>query len=450
MSNNEVRIDVVPEIELHAKNDELVTSPPQEQAVREAATAGNGSTQAKDNNGKSSPPQELARMNLEMTASSKHGDLVQELRNDINKNLESELDPDQCCIYKVPEPICRVNKEAYIPRSISIGPLHHGKLELANMEKTKRRYMISFFQRTTIEKQDEILSFIKDNEKKIRSCYAETSVLPAREYVMMILYDAIFIVELFLSNIVTPSDSLKSLYFLASDLQLLENQLPYFVLEGIFVLAYVDSWEYKVKHFTDWKRNSLLQNWQTSGQAATFIRYLPCATKLHESGVKFKKIEGEDMLIRFEKQLHELQLPYLYIDDDTERVLRNVLALEQCHYPWNTHVCDFLKLMDFLIDSEKDVDLLAEHGIISCFARDNASIADMINKLCQYIVFGPSPYHEMCVELKEHCNSRWNKTMATLRRVYFSNLWRGTGTIAAVILLLLTVIQTICSIFEVV
>ncbi|XP_031270084.1 UPF0481 protein At3g47200-like [Pistacia vera] len=414
-------------------------------------------------------------MNLEMTASLKHEDLVQELRNDIIKNLESELDPDQCCIYKVPEPIRSVNKEAYTPHLISIGPLHHGKQEFANMEKTKRRYMISFFQRTTIEKQDEILSFIKDNEKKILSCYAETSVLPACEYVMMILYDAIFIIELFLRNIVTPSDSLQSLYVLGSDFQLLENQLPYFVLEGIFVLAYVDSWEYKgtfmqlsctffsqftnmklitsqspVKHFTDWKRNSLLENWRTSGQATTFITDLPCATKLHESGVKFKKIEGEDMLIRFEKQLHELHLPYLYIDDDTERVLRNVLALEQCHYPWNTHVCDFLKLMDFLIDYEKDVDLLAEHGIISCFARDNASIADMINKHCQYIVFGPSPYHGMCEELKEHCNSRWNKTMATLRRVYFSNLWRGTGTIAAVTLLLLTAIQTICSVFQVV
>ncbi|XP_031272555.1 UPF0481 protein At3g47200-like [Pistacia vera] len=346
------------------------------------------------------------------------------------------------------------------------------------MEMEKRRYMKSFLERITVKKQDEILSFIKDNEKNIRNCYAETSKLGSLEYIMMILYDAIFIIEIFLRNISDEgtSDSFLSIatlrYNLGSDLELLENQLPYFVLEGIFKLAFVGSCacipnfmdlslrffnsaslalttpQFPIKHFTDWKRNTLLKNYPISGQANGYIKDLPCATKLHESGVKFKKIVGEHKLIRFEKQLHELQLPCFKVVDGTECVLRNVIALEQCHYPRDTHFCNYIKLMDFLINTEKDVDLLAECGIIYCYARDNASTADMFNKLCRCTGLSPTSYYVMSEELKEHCNSGWNKTMATLRRVYFSNLWRGTGTVAAVILLVLTVIQTICSIYQ--
>ncbi|XP_031282066.1 UPF0481 protein At3g47200-like [Pistacia vera] len=400
----------------------------------------------------------------------------------ISKTRESELDPSKCCIYRVPEPIRRVNKGAYTPQLISIGPLHHENKKLANMEKEKRRYMNSFLERITPKKQGEIFNFIKDNENDIRKCYAETSKLKGPKYIMMILYDAIFIIELFLRNKrhEGTGDSLLSIatvrYNLGSDLQLLENQLPYFVLDKIFKLASVYtcmptlmelSFEFyrynaslalniptsqlQVKHFTDWKRNTLLENYPISGQVNKRLTNLPSATKLHESGVKFKKIDQRgDKLIRFKKQLYELQLPYFKIVDGTECVIRNVMALEQCCYPKDTRFCNYIKLMDFLIDTEKDVDLLAERGIISCYARDYSSTANMFNKLCRCIGLSETSYYETCEELKKHCNSNWNKAIATLRRVYFSNPWRGTGTVAAVILLLLTIIQTICSIFQVV
>ncbi|XP_031282079.1 uncharacterized protein LOC116140609 [Pistacia vera] len=59
MSNHEVRINLAPEVELHAKKDALVTSPSQEQAVRDTADAGNDCAEEKDNSGKSPLPQDL-------------------------------------------------------------------------------------------------------------------------------------------------------------------------------------------------------------------------------------------------------------------------------------------------------------------------------------------------------------------------------------------------------
>ncbi|XP_044479700.1 UPF0481 protein At3g47200-like [Mangifera indica] len=417
-------------------------------------------------------------MNLMLTASSKHEDLVKELRIDMEKNLEPEFHPNECCIYRVNKSLRDVNKQAYTPQMVSIGPLHHGNKRLENMEKKKRNYMKCFLEkRITIEKQDDIFSFVQMNENNIRNCYAEISKLKSHEYIMMILYDVIFIIELFIRVSEGTSDSILSTtsirQTLMLDLELLENQLPYFVLEEIHKLAsysdmrsfmdiscsffgYFNNCElikltpgFSVKHFIDWKRSTLLEKYKGSSKNEGYIEGMPCATKLHESGVKFKKTEQERKPL-FKKDGHELQLPHIEIVDGHECMLRNVIALEQHLYPKDTHICNYVQLMDCLIDDEKDVDLLVGSGIISNSLGDNSSVANMFNKLGQNINLSRSFYYDMCEELKVHCDNRWNKAMATLRRVYFSNLWRGTGTIAAVILLLLTVMQTICSILQVV
>ena len=42
--------------------------------------------------------------------------------------LAVDLDPDEqpaCCIYRVPQKLHKVNKDAYTPMLISIGPFHH-------------------------------------------------------------------------------------------------------------------------------------------------------------------------------------------------------------------------------------------------------------------------------------------------------------------------------------
>ncbi|XP_044466921.1 UPF0481 protein At3g47200-like [Mangifera indica] len=412
-------------------------------------------------------------MNLKLTASSKHEQLVNELRSDMEKNLVPELHPNQCCIYRVLKDIRKVNEQAYTSQMVSIGPLHHRKKELVKMEKKKRSYMKSFLEeRINIEKQDNLFSFVQNNENIIRNCYAETSNLNNYDFIMMILYDAIFIIELFMRNFERTSDSILSTttirIALTSDLELLENQLLFFVLEEIYKLTFCFNMptfmdisgcffgsfknlelielnpRFRVKHFTDWRRCTLLKKYPRSDQNYEYIPDLPCAMKLHESGVKFQKTER----VKFEKHKHELQLPQLEIADGVECLLRNVMALEQYHYPNDTHICNYIQLMDRLIDTTKDVDLLVESEIISNSIGDNSSIAKIFNKLGRNISLSPSSYYNMCQELKKHCEDPWNRKMATLRRVYFSNLWRGTGTIAGVLLLLLTVIQTICSILQ--
>ncbi|XP_031269389.1 UPF0481 protein At3g47200-like [Pistacia vera] len=389
-------------------------------------------------------------MKLEMMgASIKDEEHRQLVINITDHNLEPF--PDYC-IYWVHRSLRKVNEDAYTPQLISIGPLHQGKEELVNMEKHKTRYMESVLQRINLERWEQMLTFIKNNEQQIRNCYAKASDLGSTEFVGIILYDTIFIIELFwryfnysfyASDYLIYNPSLDSV--LRIELLELENQLPYFILEELYRLAYVSPhhptfMELSCNYFDHEMFNGI-----------------PRCTAL-DSGVKFKGIKRECLRdIRFERRhqripcfkIHELQIPCLEVDYRTETILRNVMAFEQYHYPWDTGVCSYVDLIDQLIDTGKDVDLLIEGGIIINSLGDNASITNMFNKLCSQTGFVGSCYYDLCEELKAHYNNPLNHTKATLNRVYFSNLWKGTATVAAGLLLLLTMIQAMTSIKQV-
>ncbi|XP_031259657.1 UPF0481 protein At3g47200-like [Pistacia vera] len=430
---------------------------------------------------------------------------------DIKENVEGQYCCERlyCCIYKVPKKLRKINNDAYTPHIVSIGPYHHDKGKWDNpksnkewkfddMRNYKERYLEKF------RKKEEIENFVKEEEQHIRACYEEK--IEDFDFIEMIVRDAVFIIELFLRKYHDDrEDFLVSKPWLTNaiklDLQLLENQLPYFVLKESYMLAYGSStrevspsfltlsceffgykepdgganWDDKIKHFVDLRRHTMLVKVKVDQNSTEYpggkIEDLPSAVKLSGSGVKFKKPDESgkkceshkenkkeksilNINIEFEKRSEDscigwlrgevLKIPHLKIEDDTECLFRNLMALEQCHYPFETHICNYIDLMDTLINTRKDVDLLVDNGIISNCVGDHDSIKEMFNKLGLEITPSASCYRpRICKPLKDHHDKWWNRTKATLINVYFENLWRGTGTVAAAILLLLTVLQTI-------
>ena len=108
-----------------------------------------------------------------------------------------DIEPDkwpECCIYKVPPKLRKVNKDAYTPMIISIGPFHHGKENLKKMEELKRRYFMDAFYQTMKNKND-LAKFIQVKEVEIRRCYAEILDFSSEDFVKMIASDSVFIIE---------------------------------------------------------------------------------------------------------------------------------------------------------------------------------------------------------------------------------------------------------------
>lgn len=58
-------------------------------------------------------------------------------------------------------------------------------------------------------------------------------------------------------------------------------------------------------------------------------------------------------------------------------------------------------------------------------------------------------YYDIAERLNKYYDNRLNRSLATLRRIYFKDLWTGTATIAAVIILVLTLIGTVTSVLQV-
>ncbi|CAJ1948136.1 unnamed protein product [Sphenostylis stenocarpa] len=66
----------------------------------------------------------------------------------------------------------------------------------------------------------------------------------------------------------------------------------------------------------------------------------------------------------FEKGDEKRRIPQLKVDHNTECVFRNLIAFEQCHYPENPYICKYVSLIDSLIHTQLDVELLVEKEVI--------------------------------------------------------------------------------------
>ncbi|KAK2650741.1 hypothetical protein Ddye_018230 [Dipteronia dyeriana] len=414
--------------------------------------------------------------------------------NDQENNLEEVLEPaPECCIYRVPQYLRKINEEAYTPKLISIGPLHYGRNELMGMERQKTRLLSKFRDRVGAQKLEEFKTCIQNQEQHIRSHYSVTSNLQSSKYVAMILRDAVSIIELFLRKYNNTKDFLLEVPLtirITVDLLLLENQVPYCVLNYLYTIAFPErnppfsslphnffsfiinifdnrqlnisaDRQPQVKHFTDFLRCALVRNVQPALQSnRESILDLPNATKLKGSGLKFRGIKEKCFLdislVKREHgkwlswyQVNEVQIPHIKIYDETEGIFRNIIALEMFHYSTQTYITNYAVMMDYLIDTAKDVDLLVEKEIIVNCVGDNEAVAKMFNSLCSNVPATGSRYYDTVEKMKAHYKYPLNHLKATLKSVYFGNLWTGTATVAAALLLILTAIQTICSILQV-
>jgi hypothetical protein len=437
----------------------------------------------------------IGNMNENFESQMKLQDRV--LANDITKMLESSEPPflsHECCIYKVPTDLREVNEKAYTPQVISIGPFHHGDERLETMEKLKVTYFKRFVQKTGLNMEN-LVSTIRDREAGVRHCYSHTSGLSSDDYVKMILLDASFIIVFFLIcrveewrdyYILTPF-SQRLMGTALGDIWLLENQLPFFIIKDLYNLAFASHSEYhsftqltcelfedlatdfcslqtklrkspyldfKIMHFADLFRTFSLpqsQRLQKRKPSKQFIKHLYSASQLDEAGVKFKVGSSECLFdLKFTKGV--LEIPCLKLYDYTGSRFRNFMALEQCHYLSDHYVTDYIRLLDFLIDIDKDTDLLVRKGILVHTLGDNNAVTTLVNKLGQRIrlIGMNSNYCCLCEKLNTFYEDPWHSWKVVLRRDYFSTPWRTSSTAAAVIFLVLTVIQTICSIIQLV
>ena len=421
--------------------------------------------------------QQYVDVQIEENASTESGQQYIELVNDMTEmlnNLEPPLSTDSC-IYRVPYDLRKWNEESYTPKVVSIGPFHRGNGRLQTMEKEKVRCLNSFLERVGLS-LEELVSTIKQLERRIRCCYGEAIELKSNDFVKMILLDVCFILEVFwkYERPYWSRDFPPWLHTsLVKDFILLENQIPFFIVERLYALLRshrpliqltfcfftafnVQKFEpipnKRIKHFTDLLRIfQLPPPERPKTERNEMIKHLYSATQLHEAGVKYK-VSSSNCLLELKFTNGVLEIPRIHLQDNTETVSRNLMAFEQCHFFEEAYISDYYFILDFLINTTRDVDLFCDEGIMVNYLGDSSAVTSMVNNLNSEIVLInlSSDYCRLSEALNEFYENPWHSWKATLRREYFSTPWRTTSTIAAVIFLVLTIIQTVCSIIQVV
>ncbi|XP_028051525.1 UPF0481 protein At3g47200-like isoform X2 [Camellia sinensis] len=516
-----------------------------------------------------------------MKGSDDLSELAQTIRNIIEEGVKKTKSMPSPCIFRVPEKLRKVKESAYTPQLVSIGPLHSNKEHLKSpMEDIKKQYAEALFMRVQTPVLQECVEKMKQSLPRARDCYAEKVEVDALEDVEktkelldtakecfpkkvdaldvpMLVIDGCFILELLYrwyhkahdpdmigtsnnpnSNNKTSQDfcfdTALNRVAIRQDLLLLENQLPFFVLEDLFSLtvakipnltvakipnltvantpnhtvvtipnhppslshyllsyfgnmmnpseqsdkndreqSHEEDQDPKICHILHFLYNQYRTQEGTiqsstepinteipenkkEHQDSPKTNSMPPASELEYAGVKFEvstKTGDTPFKVQFVAprgpfwycRRASFKIPTLQISAATERLLRNLIAFEQCytgfdlntgHYGLDLYFTSYATLMDRLVDTENDVQVLEKAGVIYSRLGDREEASDLFHSLCKEIVLPRDSFYfaQACNQAASHSKRRWPKYLVGyLRRTYFTNPWTFIAFVVAFI-----------------
>ncbi|XP_028073969.1 UPF0481 protein At3g47200-like [Camellia sinensis] len=410
----------------------------------------------------------------------------------------------ECYIYKVHDRLRWQNEKLYEPEIMAIGPYHHGKDNLQWMEEHKLRYLRLLLKRRNETSVDRYIVAMRDLQEQALRCYADSVWLNKDEFVKMMLLDSCFLVELFRKFTITSMRDRNDPLFkidwilpsILRDLLLFENQLPFFVLVQLFDMTKVldphdnitdlaiqyycfvgkyfsyNAWPgfekilyaYNgisacgVKHFiglahqiTSFSLSKSIPLTSVVGDKNKIWEHIHCATELHEVGIKFKKSKHDTLFYNVKFKNGVLEVPRFVIHEKTESVFRNLIAYEQHHLEEDIglkYISGYVTFLCCLINSSQDVSLLRRYGILKNMLGSDEAVVSILNKIstCAVAPRDNFYYSQVFKNVSGYGKQRRNIWTTMLRRNYFNSPWTIISFLGAIVLLLLTLTQTMFSI----
>ncbi|KAG6512622.1 UPF0481 protein At3g47200-like [Zingiber officinale] len=145
-------------------------------------------------------------------------------------------------IYRVPDIMKKVDPQAYEPSLVSLGPYHHDKPHLQAMNQLKWKYLKAVLHLNCDMVLKDYLDLIKGLETQARGAYSEEVNMSSNSFVEMMLLDGCFVM-LTITGWIDPMEiseesTLWTRFNALQDIFILENQLPFFLLETLFLSAF--------------------------------------------------------------------------------------------------------------------------------------------------------------------------------------------------------------------
>ncbi|KAL0441672.1 UNVERIFIED_CONTAM: hypothetical protein Sradi_0106100 [Sesamum radiatum] len=172
---------------------------------------------------------------------------VDEIRKTLDEEIEEETEIP-VTIFAVPKTLFISDPNSYTPQEVAIGPYHHLRPNLYDME----TYKVSAAKRNQGElknlKLQHIVANLSEMELKIRACYHRPLCFGSEALAWMMAVDVSFLFEFFevcgvrkgkiltkvpsrLAHLISLSGHKTAHNAILRDIMMLENQIPLFVIE---------------------------------------------------------------------------------------------------------------------------------------------------------------------------------------------------------------------------
>jgi hypothetical protein len=357
---------------------------------------------------------------------------IQELVRKTTEKLEADFSMIATKIHRFPRGLRFVSKhDRYIaPSFVALGPYHHGLPQLQEVEEVKHA-AAHYFCMQSGKSVEEVHGKILSVAGEARGCYAEDAVsgFSHAEFAAMMFLDGCFLLRYLYDFMYADSSLFANPAVLSTgpcmlrDIFMLENQLPWLVLEVlmtftdipmyqfvVYIASTFDaSWikatrlpenelkRYRPPHLLGFLRYYLIGSMPPRDLSQVFVRKFALASgaiELAEIGVKLtasNKRWFADMTVEKGYLAGELSLTPLFLNDYTACWLVNMAGLEACtSTDWPSdgyNISSYLSLIAMLMDKEEDVhELRAKHIVRSFFS--NQEMLDLFKGLACHLRLG--------------------------------------------------------------
>lgn len=176
---------------------------------------------------------------------------------------------------------------------------------------------------------------------------------------------------------------------------------------------------------------------------------IPSVADLYSAGLKFAPTDGDLNSVRFDVKTATLYIPKVKLDNNTEIILRNLVAFEASAAPGAMVFTRYTDFMNGMIDSEADVRLLRQSGIICNHLQSDGEVASLWNSLGKCVRLTKVGYLDNVIEdVNRYYNRKWNVAVGEFVNEHIFGSWQFLSLVAAVILLVFTCLQAFCSVYD--
>ncbi|KAK6933942.1 Protein of unknown function DUF247, plant [Dillenia turbinata] len=382
------------------------------------------------------------------------------------------------------------NKNCYEPMMVSIGPYHHNNKELREMENMKpeiaRRFTFpskrSFDDIIQDQRFQRILSEAKDY-------YSEAPVSNENngtdDFAKMMFLDGCFVLHLIHCIMKKKHENedrvLKNhqVAFAVRDLFLLENQLPFIVLQAIMTMKFQPiDWEmvrdfirqqhmaphcavsdigrgYQPLHLLELLRTEIVGVAADVGKINSaegdYRVTFRSVTELKAAGIHFKGNACSLREISFKSHLFhgELLLPKIYIDDSIESKFLNLIAYEMSSDTPNEYaIASYICFINSLLDHAEDVKELRKDDVLVNYLGSDKQVAELFHRIATNLVPDPYLYKDVKEKIKKHCNDKKRTYVSEFLHIYFDKPWSGVALFAAILALFTSMVQAYFAAFS--